>query len=283
VTPDGLPLHHQRPIHSTAKPGRPGTGYNFEHSPADVGSDIDPLTLDPAQGHRIQSHRVEEDEDEDEDESLAPSQSLSQSAFRNKKRPLSQQPPVPAFQPISALKGARRRSLQQPPLPPLPPLDDPTMEGVLDWAGSVRPGSTRAASPKSRRPGSRQHHRPSRSGTSRRGGTNVDEPQPFGRDAFEETPPSSRKRPQSKAGTGWSQVYPPSESETPTGSPLPALPNDWQSSHRAQSVHAPAGGGWESPAITDETPESEMMSRLDRMTLGARSGITGLTGVTGMP
>jgi hypothetical protein len=42
------------------------------------------------------------------------------------------------------------------------------------------------------------------------------------------------------------------------------------------------GGGWRSPEISEGVPESEVASMMDRMTIGARSGMTGQTGLTGM-
>lgn len=89
----------------------------------------------------------------------------------------------------------------------------------------------------------------------------------------------------SRAGTGWSQVYP--ESQLPGRRPAPS-----QSQHHAHDdrrSYAPTaresvmgGGGWRSPEISEGVPESEVASMMDRMTIGARSGMTGQTGLTGM-
>lgn len=47
--------------------------------------------------------------------------------------------------------------------------------------------------------------------------------------------------------------------------------------------HNQSESGWRSPLISQHSPGSDEVSMLDRMTVGARSGMTGVTGVTGLP
>lgn len=114
----------------------------------------------------------------------------------------------------------------------------------------------------------------------------------------------------SKAGTGWSAVYPPSTRQPPTlpakDSTIPPAPvpvdYDYTPTYAGGPEDSPSnegptgeiqGGppqsvgagqyGWESPIISEAVPESDEVSLMDRMTLGARSGVTGMTGMNGVP
>lgn len=166
---------------------------------------------------------------------------------------------------------------------------------IDDWARS-QTGQTHSHRPAESEVGYSPHRR-------RTGGTNVDlgsddeqSVRRSGVDPYYAGQPESRSPGQgeadratirSRAGTGWSQVYP--ESQLPGRGPVQ------RSQHAAESAfggHADHGGGtigggasrggWRSPDISEGVQDSEVASMMDRMTIGARSGMTGQTGLTGM-
>jgi hypothetical protein len=220
--------------------------------------------------------------------SLAPSQSLSQLAVRRARKTKDK------VKRRASTSGDGRRATGYFDRPSSSDKGDQVMD-IGDWARSSAGAGTR---------GQRS--------MARTGGTNVDDAggsRVEGSDSEVDGVEGGHGqtgagvRAGSRAGTGWSQVYPGSQLEgrnrgrrassyMPAGShrdryeqSLPPPPASHRGHHddRAGEVESRASAaGWRSPEISEGPQDSEVASLMDRMTLGARSGMTGQTGLTGM-
>ena len=241
----------------------------FQNFPTDLHpSDRPPLLRDYQEDHTPSS--------------LAPSQSLSQLAVRRARKTKNK------VKRRASTSGEGRRATGYFDRPTLPEvtreIEDEGMMDIESWARSSGNGQR---------------------GMRRTGGTNVDDAGGSrGSDSEagegEGQVGAEGVRAGSRAGTGWSQVYPESQLEgrdrgrrassyIPTAShrdryeqSLPPPPTSHRDQHDDQSGEVVSAAGWRSPEISEGQQDSEVASLMDRMTLGARSGMTGQTGLTGM-